>query len=57
MSKVQYYDFDKKYKKGNMNVVANSLSRKPNLYAMEAPMDWKEKLSLEYSRNKFACVN
>ena len=29
--KVQSYDFDIEYKKGEMNVVANTLSRKPTL--------------------------
>ena len=38
-----------------MNVVADALSRKPTFSAMEIPMGWKVKLSLEYSRNKFAC--
>ena len=38
-----------------MNVVTDSLSRKPTLSAMEVPMDWKVQLSLEYSRNQFSC--
>ena len=46
VSKVQAYYFDINYKKGNMNVVADALSRKPTFYSMEVPMGWKEKLSL-----------
>ena len=38
-----------------MNVVADALSRKPTFSGMEVPMDWKEELSLEYSKNNFAC--
>ena len=55
VSKVQAYYFDREYNKGKMNVVADALSIKPVFVSMEAPKGWKEKLSLEYSRNQFAC--
>ena len=55
VSKVQDYEFDIEYKKGKVNVVEDAMSRKPTLSTIEVPMGWKEKLSLEYSRNQFAC--
>ena len=55
VSKFQAHDFYIEYNKGNMNVVAYALSRKPTFSSIEVPMGWKVQLSLEYPRNQFAC--
>jgi hypothetical protein len=56
VSKVQAYDFDIKFVKGENNVVAYALSRRPSPYSMlEISFEWKSHLLVEYSKNKFAC--
>ena len=56
VSKVQAYDFEIEYVKGKNNVVANSLSRRPaTLSLLEISADWKARLLVEYSKNRFAC--
>ena len=51
VSKVQSYDFDIEYKKGNMNVAVHSLSRKPTLSLLQMLTEWKVQLGTEYSKN------
>jgi hypothetical protein len=42
--------------KGNNNVVADALFRRPLIYSMtDISMDWKAHLLVEYSKNRFAC--
>jgi hypothetical protein len=54
--KIQAYEFDIEFVKGNNNVVEDSLSRRPSVYAMtNISMDWKDHLLVEYSKNRFAC--
>src|SRR5271154_2977254 len=56
VSKIQAYDFDIEYVKGENNVVADALSRRPAVCSlMEVSVDWKSHLLVEYSKNKFAC--
>jgi hypothetical protein len=38
------------------NVVADALSRRPSAYSMsKISVDWKSRLLVEYSKNKFSC--
>ena len=46
--KVQSCDFDIAYRKGNMNVVADALSRKPTLSLLQMLTEWKIQLGTEY---------
>ena len=55
MSKFQSYDFDIKYKKGKINVVANALSHNTTLSLLQMLNEWKIELSTEYSKNQFSC--
>ncbi|XP_059064715.1 uncharacterized mitochondrial protein AtMg00860-like [Cryptomeria japonica] len=59
VSKIQAYDFDIDFVKGKKNVVADALSRRPSVAALcsisEISADWKSQLSVEYSKNQFAC--
>ena len=56
ISKIQAYDFDIEYVKGKNNVVADALSRRPaTLSLMSLDADWKARLLVEYSKNRFAC--
>jgi hypothetical protein len=56
VTKVQAFDFDIEYVKGKKNIVAYALSRRPTTCSlMEISTDWKSPLSLESSKNKFAC--
>jgi hypothetical protein len=56
VSKIQAYDFDIEFVKGENNVVADALSRRPSIYAMtDVSVDWKDLLVIKYSKNQFAC--
>jgi hypothetical protein len=56
VSKIQAYDFDIEFFKGKINVVADSLCRRPSIYAMiNISLDWKAHLLVEYSKKKYAC--
>ena len=53
---MQAYDFDIEYVKGKNNVVADALSRRPELCSLsEISVDWKSELLVEYSKRKFYC--
>jgi hypothetical protein len=55
VSKIQAYGFDIEFVKGKNNVVVDSQSRRPSVYAMtDISVDWKAHLLLEYSKNRFA---
>jgi len=55
ISKIQAYDFDIEYVKGKNNMVANALSRRPaTLSLMSLDTDWRARLLVEYSKDKFA---
>jgi hypothetical protein len=54
--KVQEFNFDIEYAKGNKNIVADALSRRPATCSlMEFSVDWKSHLLVQYSKNKFTC--
>jgi hypothetical protein len=54
--KIQAYDFDIEFVKGNKNVVADALSRRPSIFAMTGvSFDWKDHLVVEYAKDQFAC--
>ena len=56
VSKIQAYDFDIEYVKGNNNVVVDALSRRPaTLSLMSLDTDWRAQLLVEYSKDHFAC--
>ena len=56
VSKIQAYDFEIEYVKGKNNIVVGALSRRPStLSLMEISTDWKSRLFMEYSKNKFSC--
>ena len=55
VSKVQAFEFDIEYVKGNNNVVANALSRRLSISLMDVAKDWKVILEVEYAKDKFAC--
>ena len=56
ISKIQAYDFDIEYVKGKNNVVADALSRRPaTLSLMSLDTDWRARLLVEYSKDRFAC--
>ena len=53
---MQAYDFDIESVKGKNNVVADALSRRPStLSLMSLDTDWRARLLVEYSKDKFAC--
>ena len=55
ISKIQAYDFDIEYVKGKNNVVADALSRRPaTLSLMSLDTDWRVRLLVEYSKDRFA---
>lgn len=54
--RIQSYDFDIKYVKGNKNVVVDALSRMQTTFSlMDINNDWRELLLVDYSKNKFVC--
>ena len=54
--RIQAYEFDIEFVKGKKNIVADTLSRRPSIYAMkDISVDWKAHLLVEYSKNQFAC--
>ena len=53
--KIQDYDFDNEYVKGNNNIVADSLSQRPSFSLMDIAKNWKDMLLVEYAKDKFAC--
>ena len=56
ISKIQAYEFDIEYVKGKNNVVADALSRRPaTLSLMSLDIDWKARLLVEYSKDRFSC--
>lgn len=56
ISKIQAYDFEIEYVKGKHNVVADALSRRPEINALSVvTTDWKSLLLVEYSKDSFAC--
>eukprot|EP00253_Pinus_taeda_P036040 PITA_36040 len=56
ISKIQAYDFDIEYVKGKNNMVADALSHRPTtLSLMSLDADWRDRLLVEYSKDKFAC--
>ena len=56
ISKIQAYDFDIEYVKRKNNVVADALSHRPaTLSLMSLDIDWRVRLLVEYSKDRFAC--
>ena len=56
ISKIQAYDFDIEYVKGKNNVVADAVSRRlAMLSLMSLDTNWRARLLVEYSKDKFAC--
>ena len=56
ISKIQAYDFDIEYFKGKNNVVTDALSRRPaTLSLMSLDLDWRARLLVEYSKDRFSC--
>jgi len=56
VSKLQAYEFDIKYVKGNKNVVVDALSIRPEMCSLtKISADWKSDIVVEYSKNKFDC--
>ena len=56
MSKLQAYDFDIDYVKGNKNVVVDTISKIPATFSMtKISTNWKSILLVEYSKNTFSC--
>ena len=53
--KIQDYDFDIEYVKGNNNIVEDVLSRKPSFSLVAIAKYWKDMLPVEYAKDKFAC--
>ena len=53
--KIQYYDFHIEYLKGNNNIVADALSRRPSFSLMDIAKNWKDMLLVEYAKDKFSC--
>jgi hypothetical protein len=56
VSKIQAYDFNIEFFKGNNNSVADALSKRPLVHAMiDISVDWKAHLLVEYSKKFFFC--
>ena len=56
ISKIQAYEFDIQYVKGKNNMVVDSLSRRPaTLSLMSLDTDWRGRILVEYSKNRFSC--
>ena len=55
VSKIQEFKFDIEYVKGNNNVVADALSRKPSISLMDIKENWKAILEVEYAKDKLYC--
>jgi hypothetical protein len=56
VSKLQAYDFDIDYVKGNKNVVVDTISKIPATFSMtKISTNWKSILLVEYSKNTFSC--
>jgi hypothetical protein len=56
VSRIQAYDFDIEFVKGNNNVVGDALSRRPSILAItEITVDWKDHLVMEYAEDQFTC--
>lgn len=50
------YDFDIEYVKGKNNVVEDALSSRPaTLSLMILDADWRARILVEYSKDRFAC--
>ena len=55
VSKLQSYDFDITFIKGKQNVVADALSRRPQLNALaQITEDWRHRIIAEYAKNPWA---
>eukprot|EP00253_Pinus_taeda_P028756 PITA_28756 len=56
ISKIQAYDFDIEYVKGKKNAVADALSCRPAMLSlMSLDTNWRARLLVEYSKDRFAC--
>jgi hypothetical protein len=56
VSKLQAYDFDIDYVKGNKNVVIDTISKIPATFSMtKISTNWKSIFLVEYSKNTFSC--
>ena len=56
VNKVQYYEFNVEYKKGNMNVVVDALSRKPTVSLLQMLTECtRYNWELNTKKNQFAC--
>jgi hypothetical protein len=54
--RIQAYEFDIEFFKGNYNVVVDALSRRPSIFAMiGVSVEWKDHLVMEYVKDQFTC--
>jgi hypothetical protein len=56
VNKVQAFDFDIEYVKGNKNIVVDALSRRPVVLSItKISIAWNSIILVEYSKNTFFC--